>query len=76
MIKIFDNTLVILENIMPYIFGILVMLNLGLFGYYWAKPPQSTGTLDEVKASLDKPINFINTTNTMPPLIGEKTPTN
>lgn len=61
---------------MPYVFGALVLVNLGLFGYYWVKPPQSTGTLDEVKATLTQPVNYINTTNTMPPLVGEKTQTN
>lgn len=59
---------------MPYVFGALVVLNLALFGYYWKNSPQSTGTLNEVKASLQHPINFTNSSSQLPPLIGEKRP--
>lgn len=57
---------------MPYLFGALVLANLGLFGCYFVKPPSHDGSYLAEKAKLDKPMHYINSTNELPPLIGEK----
>ncbi len=55
---------------MPYLFGALVMANLALFGYFWFMPnDDKAGTLTEVRASIDKPIPFVNNSKNIPPSI-------
>lgn len=55
---------------MPYVFGFLVLANLALFTYFWFMPPKdNNGTLNEVRASIDKPIVFVNNTVNIPPEI-------
>lgn len=59
---------------MPYVFGFLVLLNVALFGYFWANPASEndTGTLNVAKTQLQKPLNYQNSSQQLPPLIGEK----
>lgn len=57
---------------MPYIFGFLVVVNIAFFAYSWFFPSQHNGTLDTVKTSLQKPLNYQNNTANIPPLVGDK----
>lgn len=57
---------------MPYVFGFLVVVNIAFFGYSWFFPKEHNGTLDTVKASLKKPLDFQNNTANIPPLVGDK----
>lgn len=55
---------------MPYLFGLLVMVNLALFGYFWlVSNDDKTGALNEVRASIEKPIPFVNNSHNIPPSI-------
>lgn len=60
---------------MPYIFGALVLANVAMFGYFWAKPADyqhNVASVQVAKAQLQKPIIYQNSTQSLPPLIGEK----
>lgn len=57
---------------MPYLFAILVAANVALFGYYWLKPASDTGTLVQRQSELVAPINHVNNSQQIPPLIGQK----
>lgn len=56
---------------MPYVFSALLALNGAFFGYCYFKP-NNGGTLDAVKASVQKPMNYTNSSQDLPPLIGKK----
>lgn len=56
---------------MPYVFTLLLLLNGAIFGYcYFA--PNSGGTLEAVKAGIQKPMAYTNSSHELPPLIGKK----
>lgn len=58
---------------MPYIFGALVAANVALFGYYWLMPSEPhEGTAAVVKSQLQKPMAYQNSSQALPPLLGEK----
>ncbi len=57
---------------MPYIFAVLVVVNLVVLGYFWTTPPQETGTLTTVQTQLQSPLDYENHSKQLPPLIGEK----
>lgn len=62
----------VLESIMPYIFGLLVLINMAFFGYSWFVPKQDLGTLEQTKSQLERPLNYQNSTHAIPPLVGQK----
>lgn len=58
---------------MPYIFGVLVILNALMLGYYIFVPQdQDAQSLQSAKAALTQPIDFDNASAHVPPLIGTK----
>lgn len=57
---------------MPYLFSFLVVANVGLFGYLLLVPKKEPKYLQQAHASLQAPTSFENTTNTLPPEIGNK----
>lgn len=57
---------------MPYLFSFLVVANVGLFGYLLLVPKKEPEYLRQAHASLQAPTSFENTTNTLPPEIGNK----
>lgn len=57
---------------MPYIFGLLVLINMAFFGYSWFVPKQDLGTLEQTKSQLERPLNYQNSTHAIPPLVGQK----
>lgn len=57
---------------MPYLFALLVAANVALFGYFWVNPASDTGTLTTVQSELVAPINHLNNSQQIPPLIGQK----
>lgn len=61
---------------MAYVFGILAIINVLAFGYFWTKSGDNTtaGTLQDAKAQLQKPLAYQNNSKEIPPLIGEKDP--
>lgn len=56
---------------MPYVFVLLLALNGALFGYCYFKP-NNGGTLELVKAGIQKPMAYTNSSQDLPPLIGKK----
>lgn len=58
---------------MPYVFSFLVMVNAGLLGYFifLHNGTENTSYLQE-KSKLTKEISFENSSDKIPPLIGEK----
>lgn len=57
---------------MPYIFGALLVVNIVLFGYFWATSDNPDNSVEQARAELQKPIEVKNTSNEIPPQIGEK----
>lgn len=57
---------------MPQIFGALVLANAVLFGYLLLVPKGVDKNVEQVKSRLTAPVAFTNTTNQLPPEIGEK----
>lgn len=59
---------------MPYIFGGLVVVNALLLAFFifLHQPNSQTDSVKSAKAQLTQPIEFENSTEKLPPLIGEK----
>lgn len=57
---------------MPYIFGLLVLANMALLGYFGFVYEPSRADVSEQQAQLTKPISFENTSIKAPPVIGTK----
>ena len=58
---------------MPYLFGGLVILNAVTLGYYlFLQPPVTTQSVKVVQSELINPIEFTNSAEYIPPLIGTK----
>lgn len=57
---------------MPYIFAVLVVVNLVVLSYFWTTPSTETGTLTTVQTQLQSPLEYENHSKQLPPLIGEK----
>lgn len=57
---------------MPYIFGALLVVNIVLFGYFWATSDNPDNSVEQARAELQKPIEVKNTSHEIPPQIGEK----
>lgn len=58
---------------MPYLFGVLVILNALMLGYYiFLSPPHESSGLEGSKAALVQPIEFSNSSEHLPPEIGTK----
>lgn len=60
---------------MPYLFGLLVLANVAMFGYFWTNPAEHSVNMTSVqnaKAELQRPMVYKNTSDALPPLIGEK----
>ena len=58
---------------MPYIFGLLVIANVALLGYFgFVYEPSHTADVSEHKAQSSKPITFETTSIQAPPVIGTK----
>ena len=56
---------------MPYLFGLLVLANAALLGYFLLMP-NNDKNVERAKASLVAPVAFVDTTNQLPPEIGAK----
>jgi len=56
---------------MPYLFGLLVLANAALLGYFLLMP-NNDKNVERAKASLVAPVGFVDTTNQLPPEIGTK----
>lgn len=56
---------------MPYLFGLLVLANVALLGYSLFMP-SSDKSVEQAKSQLTASTTFTNTTNQLPPEIGEK----
>lgn len=56
---------------MPYVFGLLVLANAALLGYFLLAP-QNDASMEQAKSRLTAPTTFTNTTNELPPEIGKK----
>lgn len=56
---------------MPYLFGLLVLVNAALLGYLLLVP-STDKNLEQAKARLTAPVEFTNTTQQLPPEIGKK----
>lgn len=56
---------------MPYVFGILAVLNVAIFGFFWFNPVTG-GTYEQVKSTIQKPVNYQNNSRDIPPVIGDK----
>lgn len=56
---------------MPYVFGLLVLANAVLLGYFLLVPQRDT-SMEKAKSQLTAPTAFTNTTNELPPEIGKK----
>ena len=57
---------------MPQIFGALVLANAVLFGYLLLVPKGVDKNVEQAKSRLTTPVAFTNTTNQLPPEIGEQ----
>ena len=58
---------------MPYIFGLLVIANVALLGYFgFVYEPSHTADVSEQQAQLSKPRRIENTPSPAPPVIGTK----
>ena len=56
---------------MPYLFGLFVLANAALLGYFLLMP-NNDKNVERAKASLVAPVGFVDTTNQLPPEIGAK----
>ncbi|STY91049.1 hypothetical protein [Moraxella bovis] len=56
---------------MPYLFGLLVLANAALLGYFLLVP-STDKNVEQAKTSLVAPVSFTDTTNQLPPEIGKK----
>lgn len=58
---------------MPYLFGVLVLANALMLGYYIFVPQHpNSASMDSAQAALTKPIEVSYTSEHVPPLIGTK----
>ncbi|MGO1624942.1 MAG: hypothetical protein ACTHXR_07690 [Psychrobacter sp.] len=58
---------------MPYLFGGLVVLNAIVLGYYlFLQQPSSTQALKDAQAEITQPLEFTNSAQHIPPVMGEK----
>lgn len=58
---------------MPYIFAILVVANAALLGYLLIAPKSTESTeIQQARTKATMPVSFKNTTDQLPPEIGEK----
>lgn len=60
---------------MPYLFGVLVLANVAMFGYFWTNPAEhktNMASVQAAKAQLQQPMVYQNSSKSLPPLIGEK----
>lgn len=58
---------------MPYLFGGLVILNAVTLGYYlFLQPPVTTQSVQIAQSELINPVEFANSAEYIPPLIGTK----
>ena len=58
---------------MPYLFGGLVVLNAITLGYYlFLQQPTTTQTLKAAQDNITQPLEFINSAEYIPPIIGTK----
>lgn len=56
---------------MPYLFGGLVVLNAITLGYYlFLQQPTTTQTLKAAQDNITQPLEFINSAEYIPPIIG------
>lgn len=60
------------SNHMAYIFGLLFVLNIAMFGYFMTVPKGESESVKSAKISLQSPLEYKNTTNQLPPEIGQK----
>ena len=58
---------------MPYVFGSLIVLNtVVLISYLFFLQPSTTESLKQAQAEITQPIEFTNSSERIPPLIGDK----
>ncbi|MBF0659360.1 hypothetical protein IPZ60_11475 [Psychrobacter sp. NG25] len=58
---------------MPYLFGGLVVLNAITLGYYlFLQQPSTTQTLKSAQESIAQPLEFTNSAQYIPPVIGTR----
>ena len=58
---------------MPYLFGGLVVLNAITLGYYlFLQQPTTTQTLKAAQDNIIQPLEFINSAEYIPPIIGTR----
>lgn len=58
---------------MPYIFSLLLLLNILMFGFYsYLYKPNESESVIQAKSQLINPVSFINVSNEIPPEIGSK----
>lgn len=58
---------------MPYLFGGLVVLNAITLGYYlFLQQPSTTQTLQAAKDEITQPLEFTNSAQYIPPVIGSR----
>lgn len=58
---------------MPYLFGVLVVLNAVMLGYYlFLQQPSATQTLKAAQDEITQPLAFANSAKDIPPVIGSK----
>lgn len=58
---------------MPYLFGVLVVLNAMMLGYYlFLQQPSVTQTIKSAQDEITQPLAFTNSAEYIPPVIGSK----
>ena len=58
---------------MPYLFGVLVVLNAMMLGYYlFLQQPSVTQTIKSAQEEITQPLAFTNSAEYIPPVIGSK----
>lgn len=58
---------------MPYIFSLLLLLNILMFGFYsYLHKPNESESVIQAKSQLINPVSFANVSNEIPPEIGSK----
>lgn len=57
---------------MPYVFVGLLAINLVIFGYFITREDDSSASIEKARSELKTPLTVTNTSNEIPPLIGEK----
>ncbi|WP_352339117.1 hypothetical protein [Psychrobacter sp. 16-MNA-CIBAN-0192] len=58
---------------MPYLFGGLVILNAATLGYYlFLQQPSVSQSVQDTQKALIEPVDFINSAEHIPPVIGSK----